>query len=102
MKRTFATLLSDWQYGATRPLRTVAGRVGNWRRRRFVETGKGFALERATRPLRSALPVYRDRINPATGRPHRDDVLVYGARDRVWAARADRWPQRPGRNGRLR
>lgn len=68
-------------YRATRPLRTVTGRAGNWRRRRFLETGKGFAAERATRGLRSSLPVYRDRINPATGRPRRDDAEVYRRRD---------------------
>jgi hypothetical protein len=69
-------------YRATRPLRTVQGRVGNWRRARFVRTGKGYWLERATRGVRSKLPVYRDRVNPATGRPRRDDAEIYGRRDK--------------------
>jgi hypothetical protein len=73
--------LRNGLYRATRPLRTVSGRVGNWRRRRFAETGKGFWAERATRGLRSSLPGYRDRINPATGRPRRDDATVYARRD---------------------
>jgi hypothetical protein len=55
--------------------------VGNWRRRRFLQTGKGFVAERATRRLRSSLPIYRNRINPATGRPRRDDVMIYVKRD---------------------
>lgn len=68
-------------YRAGRPYRTVTGNVGNYRRRRFAETGKGFRAERATRGLRSSLPVYRKRINPATGRPRADDREVYGRRD---------------------
>jgi hypothetical protein len=59
--------------------------VGNYRRRRYLETGKGFVLERRTRRLRSSLPVYRNRINPATGRPRRDDGEVYRRRDAAFA-----------------
>jgi hypothetical protein len=81
IKRTLRTRLSDAHFRATRPLRTLKGTVGNWRRRRFVETGKGYAVERAMRPVRSSLPVYRDRINPATGRPRRDDAELYRRRD---------------------
>lgn len=77
-------------YGFTRPLRTVSGRVGNRRRRRFLETGKGYAAERATRGVRSALPVYRDRINPGTGRPRRDDAEIYRRRDAALATMRER------------
>jgi hypothetical protein len=80
--RKIAVRLSNARYRATRPLRTVTGRLGNWRRRRFAETGKGYRAERATRRLRSSVPVYRDRVNPATGRPRRDDARIYAARDR--------------------
>jgi hypothetical protein len=72
-------------YRATRPLRTLTGTVRNARNRRFVTTGKGFALERATRRLRSSLPFYRDRINTGTGRPRRDDMEIYGRRDEGFA-----------------
>jgi hypothetical protein len=65
--------------------RTLAGRLRNWRNRRFIETGRGFRLERATRRVRASAPVYRDRINPGTGRPRRDDVRVYAVRDRGFA-----------------
>ena len=70
--------------------------VGNWRRRRFLETGKGFRAERATRRLRSSVPVYRARINPATGRPRRDDAEVYRRRDEAFARMRERGtiPQR--------
>ena len=76
--------------------------VGNWRRRRFIETGRGFVLERATRRARSSLPVYRDRINPGTGRPRRDDAGLYRSRDEGFARMRERGtiPQR--RRGRSR
>jgi hypothetical protein len=90
MKRTIGVRLSDARYYATRPLRTVTGSVRNWRNRRFVQTGKGFALERATRQVRSSLPVLRDRINPATGRPRRDDVELYRRRDAAFARMRER------------
>ena len=79
--------------------------VGNWRRRRFLETGKGFRAERATRRLRSSLPAYRDRINPATGRPRRDDAALYRSRDEGFARMRERGtiqPRRPARKGRGR
>jgi hypothetical protein len=90
MIRTLGTRLSDARYRAARPLRTLAGRVGNWRRRRFLETGKGYAVERATRGARSSLPVWRDRINPATGRPRRDDAEIFRRRDAALATMRER------------
>jgi hypothetical protein len=90
VKRTLATRISDAHYRATRPLRTVTGQVGNWRRRRFAETGKGYAVERATRGVRSSLPVYRDRVNPATGRPRSDDAELYRRRDAALARMRER------------
>jgi hypothetical protein len=79
--RKVAVPVRNAAYRATRPLRTVQGRVGNWRRERFLRTGKGYASERATRGVRSSLPVYRDRINPATSRPRSDDAEIYRRRD---------------------
>jgi hypothetical protein len=76
--------------------------VGNWRRRRFLETGRGFRAERATRRARSSLPVYRNRINPGTGRPRRDDVRVYAARDRGFARMRERGTIPPRKRGRSR
>ena len=88
--RKAAVRLSNARYRATRPYRTVAGRAGNWRRRRFLETGKGYVLDRATRGVRSSLPLYRNRINPATGRPRRDDAEVYRRRDAALARMRER------------
>jgi hypothetical protein len=88
--RKAAVRLSDARYRAARPLRTVTGRARNWRRRRFLETGKGYALERATRRVRSSLPVYRDRVNPATGRQRRDDAEIYRRRDSAFATMRER------------
>jgi len=68
-------------YRATDPIRSARGQYRNHRNRRFLQTGKGFWLERHTRGLRSSLPVYRNRINPGTGRPRRDDAEIYGRRD---------------------
>ncbi len=79
--------VSNGAYRLTRPYRTLRGEVRNRRNRRFLETGKGFAFERAMRPVRSSLPVYRDRTNPATGRPRRDDRMMGAAADRS----AARW-----------
>jgi hypothetical protein len=71
---------------ATHPIRSARGSYRNYRNRRFLETGKGFWVERHTRRLRSSLPVYRDRINPATGRARRDDAEI-GRRADAAAAR---------------
>jgi hypothetical protein len=104
MKYTLADHASDWRWRAsvlsvhvsnarhraTRPLRTASGSLRNWRNRRFLETGKGFRVERATRGLRSSLPVYRNRINRATGRPRRDDAEVYRRRDEAFARMRER------------
>jgi hypothetical protein len=90
VQRPLGVRLSDARFRATRPLRAVTGSVRNWRNRRFVQTGKGFVLERATRPLRSSLPVYRDRINPATGRPRRDDAEIYRRRDAAFVRLRER------------
>jgi hypothetical protein len=69
-------------YRATDPMRSARGNLRNYRNRRFLETGKGFWVERHTRGLRSSLPVYKNRINPATGRPRADDAEIYGRRDK--------------------
>ena len=80
-----AVRVSNARYRATRPLRSAAGEARNRRNRRFLETGKGHRAERATRAVRSSVPVYRDRINPATGRPRRDDREIYRRRDEQFA-----------------
>ena len=89
--RKAAVRVSNARYRAgrqiLRPVRAVERRFfldgyGNWRRRRFAETGKGFRLERATRAARLRIPVYRDRINRATGRQRGTEADV-AAHDRA-------------------
>lgn len=63
-------------------------RFWNWRNRRAVSRGRRDAVARAGDGVRSAVPVYRDRVNPATGRPHRDDAWLGRRADRSLDARA--------------
>jgi hypothetical protein len=65
-------------------------RIRNWLNRRALDRGRAPLPDRMTRPL-SSLPVYRNRVNPATGRPRRDDGRINQLIDRDLARRA---PQR--------
>lgn len=70
----------------------VAGnrqRYRNWLNRRAWERGKVPLPDRATRRF-SSLPVYRNRVNPATGRPRHDDRQLGRTQDRAmaWAKEA--------------
>ena len=56
-----------WKYSATNT------RFWNWRNRRTLDRGKRDLPARAGDQIRSRTPVVRSRVNPATGRPHRDD-----------------------------
>jgi hypothetical protein len=48
-------------------------RLSNWRNRRTLERGRRPRTTQAADAARSSVPVYRNRINRGTGRPHRDD-----------------------------
>jgi hypothetical protein len=72
-------------------------RYRNWLNRRAVTRGKSPLPERLTRPLRSSAPVYRNRVNRATGRPHRDDRELGKSMDRSLAARTGRLRERRSR-----
>ena len=78
------------------PLQTLhysppAIRLAEWRARRDRLRGTRDAAARAGDAIRSRTPVLRDRQNPASGRPHRDDQRVGRAIDRSLARKA---PQR--------
>jgi hypothetical protein len=60
--------------------------ASNWRHRRAMVRGRAALPDRWAQQARSHVPVYRDRINPATGRPHRDDGLMARSRDEGLAA----------------
>lgn len=82
-------------YRATRPLRTARGKFRNNRNRRTVARGKRPFTERAASRIASRMPGYRSRINPGTGRPHRDDGWMGRKQDeslaRLRDAHAQRW-----------
>jgi hypothetical protein len=63
-------------------------RLSNWRNRRTIERGRRPRITQAADAARSSLPVYRDRINRATGRPHRDDAQLGRTSDRSLARMA--------------
>lgn len=63
-------------------------RYRNWLNRRAMRRGKSPLPERLARPVRSSVPVYRNRVNPATGRPRRDDKQIGRVKDRSLARMA--------------
>jgi hypothetical protein len=66
--------LRNAAYRATEPLRSLRWNAGEYRRRWAREHGRRDALRRAADHTRSRLPLIRSRVNPATGRKHRDDA----------------------------
>ncbi len=77
------TLRSRIKYGPT------ATRISNWRNRKAWERGKRDVPARVGDQVRSRTPVVRDRINRATGRPHRDDRSMGQASDRTLSRLAE-------------
>jgi hypothetical protein len=74
-------------------------RYRNWLNRRARARGKAPLPDRVTRGAGSRTPVYRNRVNPATGRPRWTD-RNREALDRWRASRPDpqpaRLPRKPG------
>jgi hypothetical protein len=65
--------------------------AGNYRRRRMVARGRRDAVRRAADATRSRLPGIRNRVSPATGRPHADDAEIGRRLDKALARmKADR------------
>lgn len=80
-----------WHRAAGRHIRTARGWISNARAERAQRRGRRDLPRRAADSLRSSLPVFRNRIDPATGRPNRDSRGLGRATDRELA----RWaPQR--------
>lgn len=63
-------------------------RYRNWLNRRARARGKAPLADRATRGAGSRMPGYRNRVNPATGRPRRDDRQSSPVKDQA-PARGD-------------
>ncbi len=77
------TLRSRIKYG---PLAT---RVSNWRHRQNALRGKRDLAARCGDQVRSRIPVYRNRVSLATGRPHRMDREYGRGIDRSLGRRRD-------------
>ncbi len=74
-----------WYRIAGRPVQGRRQRVGNWRNGRAIARGRRDVVARAGDQVRSRMPVVRNRVNPATGRPHRDDAWMGRLSDRSLA-----------------
>jgi hypothetical protein len=57
----------------------------NWLSRRARDRGKVPLPDRVTRTIGARTPVVRDRINPGTGRPRRDDIELTRSQGRALA-----------------
>ena len=60
-------------------------RYRNWLNRRTRARGKTPLPDRVTRAAGSRVPGYRNRVNPATGRPRRDDRVIGRVKDQSLA-----------------
>jgi hypothetical protein len=65
-----------WYRAAGHRIQGVRGRLHNARVVRAQQRGRRDLPRRAADSLRSSLLVYRDRINPSTGRPNRDSRQI--------------------------
>jgi hypothetical protein len=68
-------------------------RVRNWLNRRAWARGLAPLPDRVSRQVSPRVPVYRNRINPGTGRPHRDDRQTGAVQDRALARRGNQQEQ---------
>ena len=107
------SLSGRWKYTRLRPKNTATyTRYRNWLSSRYwrrVNAGgpdKRPLPDRVSRAVTSRTPVVRNRVNPATGRPRRDDARprrdraarqrLYGDPRGTWQARTAR--ERTGRS----
>ena len=102
--RAHVAASNAWYRVAGRRISGARMGVSNWRNQRTLERGRRPRTTQAADAARSSVPLYRDRINPGTGRPHRDDRQLGRTSDASLArmaprVRADR-AARPGRSPR--
>ena len=62
-----------WYRAAGRRISGARTGISNWRNQRTIDRGRRPRTTQAADTIRSSVPVYRDRIDTGTGRPHRDD-----------------------------
>lgn len=65
-----------WYRAAGRLVQGWRQQFRNWRNARAIARGRRDAAARAGDAIRSRTPLLRGRVNPATGRPHRDDARL--------------------------
>jgi len=70
-----------WYRVAGYRLQGARARLSNRRNQRMIKRGRRDLPRRAADSLRSSLPLYRGRIDPATGRPNRDRRALGRAHD---------------------
>lgn len=80
-----------WYRAAGRRISGTRTGLSNWRNQRTLDRGRRPRTTQAADAVRSSAPVYRNRVNPATGRPHRDDRSMGRTSDQSLARMA---PQR--------
>ena len=71
-----------WYRAAGRRIQGARQGYRNWLNGRAWTRGKAPLPDRVSRAAGSRTPVYRNRVNPATGRPRRDDRTRERARGR--------------------
>lgn len=66
-----------WHRAAGRHIQASRTGLSNWRNRRTIQRGRTPRWERVTAEVKSRAPVYRNRINPAHGNPHKADARLH-------------------------
>jgi hypothetical protein len=77
-----------WHRAVGRHVQGGRTRLSNWRNRKALERGRRDIPARVADQVRSRTPVVRDRVNRATGRPHRDDARMGRLSDQSLARQA--------------
>ena len=70
-----------WHRAAGKHISGARQQYRNWLNTRARARGKAPLPDRVTRAVTSRVPGYRNRVNPATGRPRRDDRQAGRVRD---------------------
>jgi hypothetical protein len=79
-----------WYRAAGRRISGARQGISNWRNQRTLDRGRRPRTTQAADAARSSAPVYRNRINTGTGRPHRDDRQLGRTTDQSLARMAPR------------
>ena len=79
--RVRAGVGNAWHRAAGNRIHGARIGLSNARNRRTIERGRAPWLTGVNAAVSSRLPVYRNRINRATGRKHRDDGFMHRTRD---------------------